>query len=102
MISRIKNYLLKLSLSPEPRIINSQLDVFQRNLDKYISIYRDVHKTLNLLQKQKYILGLWSNTPWQSPGRITLSLMQKYHLTQYFDYIFFLVIMKFKSLILNH
>ncbi|WP_457558479.1 HAD family hydrolase [Candidatus Harpocratesius sp.] len=89
MISRIKNYLLKLSLSSEQRIINSQLDVFQRNLEKYVSIYPDVHKTLKQLQKQKYILGLWSNTPWQSPGKITLSLMQKYHLTQYFDYIFF-------------
>lgn len=89
MKSRIDEILRALSLTFTDSLKKELIAVFRNSLENYVSIYPDVVDTLQILREESHILGLWSNTPWQSPGEISLYFMQKFHIAHYFAYMFF-------------
>ncbi|MHA1777771.1 MAG: HAD family hydrolase [Promethearchaeota archaeon] len=89
MVTRIEDILTYLSIKPISSLINRIISVFERSLQPYVKIYPDVVDSLKFLRKNSNILGLWSNTPWQSPGFVSRSLMEKFQIAKYFDYMYF-------------
>lgn len=89
MTTRIKKYLQFFGFPITPAITACQISAFHTNLMKYAYLYEDVLPTLEYLKRQGYYLGLWSNTPWQSPGTIFHQIMKDFNIHHYFDYLFF-------------
>jgi FMN phosphatase YigB (HAD superfamily) len=86
LLKRIEEYLQFFGVSKSKNIIKSQLDMFSLTFEKDVTIYADTWEALNVLIQQKYKLGLFSNTPWQSPGILIEKILAKFDLIRFFEY----------------
>ncbi len=89
MEKRIMALFNRLNIPIISKLIRSQFQAFHDILLKNLEIYDDVHYVLRKLYEKKYSLGLWSNTPWQSPGWIFESIMKANNILSYFSSIHF-------------
>ncbi|WP_371805628.1 HAD family hydrolase [Candidatus Lokiarchaeum ossiferum] len=89
MINRIKNALTTLKIPFSQKIINSLLQPFDQVFATKAKIYPQVKSTLEELKNLGYILGLWSNTPWQSPGYMSERVMNRFNIREYFSAVHF-------------
>lgn len=67
-------------------LINSQMNIFYDITISRVSLYPDVKPTLKALKDNNYVIGLFSDTPWQSPGRFMDDLLKRMGINQYIDY----------------
>jgi HAD superfamily hydrolase (TIGR01549 family) len=81
---RIISYLQILKFPFENTIIQSQLDAFNEVFSIKAKLYDDAISVLEKICNTNYILGLFSNTPWQSPGYMSEKLMKRLDIRKYF------------------
>lgn len=86
---RIMDGFNDLSIPCTPPIIQEMIDIFYHSIESAVSIYPDVKQTIQQLSSEKYKLGIFSNTPWQSPGKLMDQLLKKFNLIQYFPVRFY-------------
>lgn len=84
MDRRVAEYLYKLDLPVEPTIIRAQMDAYFSTIEPDVTIYSDTHAVLSQLNALGYRMALFSNTPWQLPGRYIEQLLKKFQLSSYF------------------
>lgn len=89
MIRRVKNYLSTFQIPLSDEIIESQLTPFDQVFSTKAKIYPHVKSLLKTLKNLGYILGLWSNTPWQSPGYMSERVMNKFNIRDFFSVVHF-------------
>ena len=86
MTERIIEYLNLIGVPPTIEYINSQLDAFYEIIETKVELYPDVLSTLSELKKQNYKLGLFSDTPWQCPGKLMERLLKKNNIRKFFSF----------------
>jgi len=89
MIKRLSLILEHYKIPIQSDLINLLLDDFYHDLISKASIYQETIKVLKKLQERGYILGLWSNTPWQSPGFLIERVMEHFKIRRYFSVVLF-------------
>ena len=89
MKKRITEYLTTFQIPRTEEILQSQLDPFALLFAKKAKLYPGVKEILEELKNQEYTLGLWSNTPWQSPGYMSEQVMLRFDIRKYFSSVHF-------------
>lgn len=67
-------------------IIDSQMDIFYEITRIKARLYQDARPVLDELKRDKYTIGLFSDTPWQCPGRYMDELLEEMDILDYFDF----------------
>ncbi|MHA1339233.1 MAG: HAD family hydrolase [Promethearchaeota archaeon] len=86
MRDRIKEYFDYFNIKFNQELLNSQYDAFYSIIAKKAEIYPEVYDVLKSLVEKKYMLGLFSDTPWQCPGFLIENLLKKLKIKQFFSY----------------
>ncbi len=89
MIERLSLILEYYEIPIEEDLINFLLNDFYHNLILDAFLYPETIKVLEKLQEKGLILGLWSNTPWQSPGFLIERIMEHFKIRKYFLFVLF-------------
>jgi len=84
MNRRIAEYLYKLNIPVEPTTIESQMECYFSTIEPDVTLYSDTLPILSILHDLGYSMALFSNTPWQLPGKFFDRLLEKFHLISYF------------------
>jgi FMN phosphatase YigB (HAD superfamily) len=85
MIDRIKDFLQQFKLPITQLLIENLLEAFFITIKDSPTIYNDVLKVLKYLQINGFKLGLYSNTPWQSPGYLMDRILDRVGIKEFFD-----------------
>ena len=89
MIKRLSLILEYYKIPTQPDLINLLLNDFYHNLISDASLYPETIKVLKKIQEKGFVLGLWSNTPWQSPGFLIERIMKHFKIRKYFSFVLF-------------
>ncbi|QEE17614.1 HAD family hydrolase [Promethearchaeum syntrophicum] len=89
MIKRLSLILDNYNIPIKMDLINLLLADFYHNLISTATLYPESIKILKKLQNKGYVLGLWSNTPWESPGFMFEKIMKHFEIRRYFSVVLF-------------
>ncbi len=89
MIKRLSLILDYYKIPTEDDLINLLLNDFYHNLISDAFLYPETIKVLEKLNEKGFVLGLWSNTPWQSPGFLIERIMEHFKIRKYFSIVLF-------------
>ena len=89
MIERLSLILKYYKIPTQDDLINLLLNDFYHNLISDAFLYPETIKVLKQLQEKGFVLGLWSNTPWQSPGFLMERIMEHFNIRKYFSFVLF-------------
>jgi len=89
MIERLSLILEYYEIPIEEDLINLLLNDFYHNLISDAFLYPETMKVLEKLKEKGFVLGLWSNTPWQSPGFLIERIMEHFKIRKYFSFVLF-------------
>ena len=89
MIKRLSLILEHYKIPMRSDLINLLLNDFYHNLISDAFLYPETIKVLEKLKEKGLVLGLWSNTPWESPGFLIERIMKHFKIRKYFSFVFF-------------
>jgi putative hydrolase of the HAD superfamily len=89
MIKRLSLILEYYKIPMRSDLINLQLNDFYHNLISDAFLYPETIKVLEKLKEKGLVLGLWSNTPWESPGFLMERIMKHFKIRKYFTFVLF-------------
>ena len=89
MIKRLSLILENYNIPTQMDLINLLLDDFYHNLISTASLYPETIKVLEKIQKKGFVLALWSNTPWESPGFLIERIMKHFKIRKFFSFVLF-------------
>ena len=89
MIKRLSLILDHYNIPPQTDLINLLLNDFYYNLISDAFLYPETITVLKKIQEKGFVLGLWSNTPWQSPGFLMERIMEHFKIRKYFSFVLF-------------
>ncbi len=89
MIKRLSLILDHYNIPPQTDLINLLLNDFYHNLISDAFLYPETITVLKKIHEKGFILGLWSNTPWQSPGFLIERVMEHFKIRKYFSFVLF-------------
>ncbi len=89
MIKRLLLILEHYNIPTQSDLINLLLNDFYKNLISDAFLYPETIKVLKNLQEKGIVLGLWSNTPWESPGFLMEKIMVHFKIRKYFSFVLF-------------
>ncbi len=89
MIKRLLLILEYYKIPVEEDLINLLLNDFYHNLISDAFLYPETIRVLEKLQGKELVLGLWSNTSWESPGFLMEKIMKHFKIRKYFSFVLF-------------
>ena len=89
MIKRLSLILDHYNIPPQTNLNKFLLNDFYHNLISDAFLYPETITVLEKMQGKGFVLGLWSNTPWQSPGFLMERIMKHFKIRKYFSFVFF-------------
>ncbi|MBD3353438.1 MAG: HAD hydrolase-like protein [Candidatus Lokiarchaeota archaeon] len=85
-IDRIKIGLSRLNIDYNEEIKENLLDSFYKIIREKSTLFPEVQEILNYLNRRKYTIGLFSDTPWQSPGYLMDRLLKHHEIYSLIDF----------------
>jgi FMN phosphatase YigB (HAD superfamily) len=90
MPDRIKEYLDQFEVPHDKELIDKHLQFWFDTIHPYPYIYPEVFQALlTITETKKFQISLWSDTPFQTPGKYIEAFMEKFHIRQFFNSVFF-------------
>ncbi len=89
MIKRLSLILEHYKIPTNEDLINLLLNDFYNNLISDAFLYPETISVLEKLQGKGLVMGLWSNTPWESPGFLIERIMKHFKIRKYFSFVLF-------------
>ena len=89
MIKRLSLILEYYKIPAVEDLINLLLNDFYHNLISDAFLYPETIRVLEKMKEKGFVLGLWSNTPWESPGFLMERIMKHFKIRKYFSFVLF-------------
>ena len=90
MPERVEEYLDHFEIPHDKELIEKYVQFWFNTIHPYPYIYSEVFQTLQKITRtQKFQVSLWSDTPFQTPGKYIEAFMEEFQIRQFFDSVFF-------------